>query len=58
MLECVINISEGTRLDVVETVGRAGGRELLDIHTDPDHNRSVLTVVGTDAAEAVAAATV
>jgi len=58
VLECVINISEGTRLDVVETVGRAGGRELLDIHTDPDHNRSVLTVVGTDAAEAVAAATV
>lgn len=58
MLECVINISEGIRLDTVETICRAAGRELLDVHTDPDHNRSVLTVVGTDAALTVAAATV
>jgi glutamate formiminotransferase / 5-formyltetrahydrofolate cyclo-ligase len=58
LLECVINISEGTRLDVVETIGRAAGRELLDVHTDADHNRSVLTVVGEEAARAVAAATV
>lgn len=58
MLECVINISEGTRLDVVETIGRAAGRELLDVHTDADHNRSVLTVVGEQTARAVAAATV
>ena len=58
MLECVINISEGRRLDVVETIGRAAGRELLDVHTDADHNRSVLTVVGEDAARAVAATAV
>jgi glutamate formiminotransferase len=58
VLECVINISEGTRLDVVETIGRAGGRELLDVHTDPDHNRSVLTLVGEDAARAVTATAV
>lgn len=58
MLECVINVSEGRRLDVVETIARAAGRELLDVHTDADHNRSVLTVVGEGAARAVAAATV
>ena len=58
MLECVINISEGTRLDVVETIGRAAGRELLDVHTDADHNRSVLTLVGEEAARAVTATAV
>lgn len=58
MLECVINISEGRDLAVVEVIGRAAGRELLDVHTDPDHNRSVLTVVGEHAAQAVAIATV
>ena len=58
MLECVVNISEGTRLDVVETIGRSAGRELLDVHTDADHNRSVLTLVGEDAARAVTATAV
>ncbi len=58
MLECVINISEGARLDLVERIGRAAGRELLDVHTDADHNRSVLTTVGMHAAEAVAATAV
>lgn len=58
MLECVVNISEGRELSVVEVIGRAAGRELLDVHTDPDHNRSVLTVVGEQAARAVAIATV
>jgi glutamate formiminotransferase len=58
VLECVINISEGTDLALVEVIGRAAGAELLDVHTDADHNRSVLTVVGEDAARAVAAAAV
>jgi glutamate formiminotransferase/glutamate formiminotransferase/formiminotetrahydrofolate cyclodeaminase len=53
MLECVINVSEGRRMAVVGTIARAAGRELLDVHTDPDHNRSVLTVVGPEAARAV-----
>jgi len=53
MLECVINISEGRRTDRLEVVVRAAGRELLDLHTDPDHNRSVLTVVEVPAARAV-----
>lgn len=58
MLECVINISEGRQLDVVEAIGAAAGRDLLDVHTDADHNRSVLTVVGTQAPRAVARAAV
>jgi glutamate formiminotransferase len=53
MLECVINVSEGRRMDVVGTIARATGRELLDVHTDADHHRSVLTVVGPQAARAV-----
>jgi len=58
VLECVVNISEGRRHDLIETVARAAGPELLDVHTDPDHHRSVLTLVGEDAPRAVAAAAV
>jgi glutamate formiminotransferase len=58
MLECVVNVSEGRRLDAVDLIARTAGRELLDVHVDPDHNRSVLTLVGEEAARAVAAATV
>jgi glutamate formiminotransferase / 5-formyltetrahydrofolate cyclo-ligase len=58
VLECVVNISEGRRLDAIELIGRSAGRELLDLHADADHNRSVLTLVGEDAARAVAAAAV
>ncbi|HUP86170.1 MAG TPA: hypothetical protein VM143_10930 [Acidimicrobiales bacterium] len=46
MLECVINISEGRRLDVVAAVGAAAGDHLLDVHTDSHHHRSVLTLAG------------
>lgn len=46
MLECVINVSEGRRTDVVERIGAAAGRLLLDTHADADHNRSVLTLAG------------
>lgn len=58
MLECVINISEGRDLDRVTRIGLAAGSGLLDVHSDPHHNRSVLTVVSEDAARAVAAAAV
>jgi glutamate formiminotransferase/glutamate formiminotransferase/formiminotetrahydrofolate cyclodeaminase len=58
MLECVVNVSEGRRLDAVDLIARTAGRELLDVHVDPHHNRSVLTLVGEDAARSVAAATV
>jgi glutamate formiminotransferase / 5-formyltetrahydrofolate cyclo-ligase len=46
VLECVINVSEGRRLDVVAQIGAAAGEHLLDVHTDPDHHRSVLTLAG------------
>ncbi len=54
MLECVINISEGRDAALVEQIGAAAGASLLDVHSDPHHNRSVLTLVGEDAARAVA----
>jgi glutamate formiminotransferase len=44
VLECVPNVSEGRRRDVVERLAAASGRPLLDVHTDPDHNRSVFTL--------------
>jgi glutamate formiminotransferase/glutamate formiminotransferase/formiminotetrahydrofolate cyclodeaminase len=55
VLECVINISEGREDAVIAEIAAAAGSALLDVHTDPDHNRSVLTLVGTDAPRAVAA---
>ena len=58
MLECVINISEGRDLARVERIASAAGSALLDVHSDPHHHRSVLTVIGADAARAVASATV
>ena len=48
MLECVINVSEGRRLDVVAEIGAAAGDHLLDVHTDADHHRSVVTLAGPD----------
>ncbi|MGC8463208.1 MAG: glutamate formimidoyltransferase [Acidimicrobiales bacterium] len=47
-LECVVNVSEGRDLAIVDRIATAGGACLLDVHTDPDHNRSVLTLAGTD----------
>ncbi len=44
MLECVINISEGRRLDIVDRLAEIGGA--IDVHTDGDHNRSVFTCIG------------
>jgi glutamate formiminotransferase len=49
-LECVPNVSEGRRLDVVarlaDAAAAAPGVRLLDVSSDPDHNRSVLTLAG------------
>ena len=58
MLECVINISEGRDGTVVAEIAAAAGNDLLDLHSDPHHHRSVLTLVGEEAARAVATATV
>ena len=58
MLECVVNISEGSRTDAVAAIAATAGPDLLDVHTDADHNRSVLTLVGEDAPRRVARAAV
>lgn len=50
IVQCVPNISEGRRLDIVEQivdqVRATSGVKLLDYSSDQDHNRSVITFVG------------
>ncbi len=61
MLECVINVSEGRRADVIDALTDAAGRALLDVHTDAVHHRSVFTLAGQHvehAARSLAAAAV
>jgi glutamate formiminotransferase len=58
VLECVVNVSEGRDRAVLDELVSAGGADLLDVHTDAHHNRSVLTLVGTEAPRRVAAAAV
>jgi glutamate formiminotransferase len=48
-LESVPNFSEGrdrATIDALAEALRSGGARLLDVHADPDHNRSVFTLVG------------
>ena len=50
IVECVPNFSEGRRKEVVDAIveeARARGVRILDVESDADHNRSVLTFVGT-----------
>lgn len=52
MLECVPNFSAGRDLDVIARIVDAAATfaRIRDVHSDPDHNRSVLTMSGeTDA---------
>jgi glutamate formiminotransferase / 5-formyltetrahydrofolate cyclo-ligase len=50
-LECVPNLSEGRRPEVIARLAAAAradsGARLLDVSSDPDHNRTVLTLAGT-----------
>lgn len=50
LVECVPNFSEGRRPEVIDTIvqtlRRAGAVHVLDISSDPDHNRTVVTLVG------------
>src|SRR6476659_10051614 len=49
MLLAVPNVSEGRDAVVIAEIAdafAAGGAELLDVHSDPDHNRSVVTLAG------------
>lgn len=61
ILECVPNVSEGRDRRVIESLAGAirsvAGARLVDIHTDPDHHRSVFTFLGPPAAVEAAALT-
>ncbi|HEY5266898.1 MAG TPA: hypothetical protein VIJ40_08805 [Acidimicrobiales bacterium] len=45
MFECVLNLSEGQRLALLDELSEAAGPSLRDRHTDPVHNRSVFTLI-------------
>jgi len=51
LFECVPNISEGRRTEVIASIGQLAastpGVTLVDTQSDPSHNRSVYTLVGT-----------
>ncbi len=53
IIECVPNISEGRRPEVVEEIASVvqatSGVTLLDYSSDEDHNRSVITFIGDSA---------
>jgi glutamate formiminotransferase len=50
LIECVPNFSEGRDRQRIEALAAAmsgiKGAWVLDVHSDPDHNRSVLTLAG------------
>jgi glutamate formiminotransferase len=48
LLESVPNFSEGRDRHTIDALGRAlaAHARLLDVHSDPDHNRSVFTLAG------------
>lgn len=54
LIECVPNISEGRRTEVVgaivDALRQVPGLRVLDVQSDPTHNRSVLTLAGDAAA--------
>ena len=50
LIECIPNFSEGRRPDVIQAIQSAiadGGASVLDVSSDADHNRTVVTVAGT-----------
>ena len=58
MLECVVNISEGRDSGHLSALARELGGDLLDLHSDPDHHRSVFTLVGEHAPRVLASSVV
>lgn len=59
VVECVPNFSEGRRQRVIDRIvsvlEQVPDMQVLDVQSDPDHNRSVVTMVGTPEAVAEAA---
>lgn len=58
MLECVPNVSEGRDETALRAIAEACLRSLVDVHSDPDHNRSVFTLAGPGPRDAEGAARV
>jgi glutamate formiminotransferase len=56
IVQCVPNFSEGRRQEVIDSIvaamGGTPGAQVLDAQSDLDHNRSVVTLVGTPQAVA------
>jgi glutamate formiminotransferase len=53
LIECIPNVSEGRRAEVIEECAlaiRGTAARLLDVHSDPAHNRTVYTFAGSAAA--------
>lgn len=53
VIECIPNVSEGRRTDVLDACGaaiRAAGARLLDVKPDATHHRTVFTFAGDSAA--------
>src|SRR5918999_4780491 len=54
IIECVPNVSEGRRADVIEQIANSlrevPGLSVLDVQSDASHNRSVFTLAGDAAA--------
>jgi glutamate formiminotransferase / 5-formyltetrahydrofolate cyclo-ligase len=57
VLECVINVSEGRDEAIIDGLRTVAGRSLLDLHRDARHNRTVLTLAGTDVESAARSVT-
>ena len=56
LLECALNFSEGRRQDVIQAiVGVVQGARVLDVSSDADHNRTVVSFVGSPQEAAAAA---
>jgi glutamate formiminotransferase/glutamate formiminotransferase/formiminotetrahydrofolate cyclodeaminase len=53
-LLAVPNVSEGCDARLIDELARAFDARLLDVHSDPDHNRSVFTLAGAPGALATA----
>ncbi|MDA8262838.1 MAG: hypothetical protein M0Z47_08405 [Actinomycetota bacterium] len=45
-LECVVNVSEGKDAERLDDFAGTCSSSLLDLHSDPHHNRSVFTLFG------------
>jgi glutamate formiminotransferase len=55
VLESVVNVSEGRDARRLGAIGAAAGPALIDVHSDPDHHRTVFTMVAHEAAMTEAA---